>query len=172
MLTSKIDYYISLTSSTLKMSYNVYLVEYSGWQRNHHVIFVETHEDGEKSGYIYQVSGNIQQGMSYEHKKAKRPENSKTYDCKRLLGTVTIANYPYIRGICDSIPPPKKQFNGTRQLYPNEPLRRCQEWTAEAIQALTSQGILQASSGSVVASSSSSEFWTWSDQYQRFYHKC
>lgn len=40
------------------------------------------------------------------------------------------------------IQPPKKQFDGPRRRYLDEPIRRCQEWTAEAIQALTSAGVL------------------------------
>ncbi|PVH74008.1 hypothetical protein DL98DRAFT_659087 [Cadophora sp. DSE1049] len=123
------------------MSYNVYLVAYAGLPRDHHTIFVETGADG--SGYIFQVTGNIQDGMTHGHKAAKKPEDSLTYVSKHLIGTVSHENYARIGSIVDMIPPPKKQFNGPKRIYPAEPIRRCQEWNAEAIQALKSAGVLQ-----------------------------
>jgi hypothetical protein len=151
------------------MSYNVYLVDYMGMTRNHHGIFVETHESGDRTGYLYQVTGNIQTGMIHEHKKAKQPEMSNSFGgLKQLIGTVTPENYVHIRSVVNSVPPPKKQFNGPKKIYPNEPLRRCQEWTQEAIQALTDRGILLSpNSGS---SSSSGSYWTYSDNDKRYYH--
>jgi hypothetical protein len=44
-------------------SYLVYLVTSAGLPRDHVAIFVETHELGRGTGYIYQVYGNIQQGQ-------------------------------------------------------------------------------------------------------------
>ena len=123
------------------MSYKVYLVSYQGLPREHHTIFFETEDD--ESGFIFQVSGSIQEGMKHDHKRAKKPENSASFVSKTYLGTTSHANYGLVKGICNTIQPPKKQFNGPKRLYPNEPLRRCQEWTAEAIQALKSKGVLQ-----------------------------
>lgn len=149
------------------MSYNVYLVDYIGMPRNHHGIFVETHESGDKTGYLYQVSGSIQTGMVHEHKRARQPETSSSFGgLKNLLGIVTLDNYQYMRSTCDNIPPPEKQFNGPKRIYPNIPLRRCQEWTNEAIEALISQGVIEPPQTSTTAS-----YWTWSDQYQRHYHE-
>ena len=123
------------------MSYKVYLVSYEGIPREHHAIFFETEED--ESGSIYQVSGNIQEGMKHDHKKAKKPENSATFVSKEYLGTTSHANYSLVEEICNNIEAPKKQFERARRLYPNEPLRRCQEWTKDAIQALKSSGVLE-----------------------------
>jgi hypothetical protein len=123
------------------MSYNAYVVAFIGAPRDHHTIFIETNSDG--SGYIYQVAGDIQNGMSHSHKPGKKPEDSYTFVSKEFIGTVSTANYPQVATICNGIPPPKKQFQGPRRLYPNEPLRRCQEWNGEAIQALKSAGVLE-----------------------------
>ncbi|EHK98006.1 hypothetical protein M7I_6241 [Glarea lozoyensis 74030] len=57
------------------MSYNVYLVSSSGLPMDHHAIFIETHESGPKTGYIYQVTGNIQTGMVHGHRQSDIPED-------------------------------------------------------------------------------------------------
>lgn len=123
------------------MSYNVYLVSYAGMPRNHQLIFVET--AGDLSGHVYQVTGSIQNGMTFEKKPGKKPEDSATFEGKTLIGKVTQANLPRLEQICQGIPPPKKQFNGPQRLNPQEPLRRCQEWTSEAIQALVTARVVQ-----------------------------
>jgi hypothetical protein len=123
------------------MIYTIYRGASTGMPRDHHAIFVETYED--LSGHLYQVTGNIQTGMSYEEKSRTKPEDSITFQSKTRIGTVTAANYPRIKEICQGICPPKKQFEGPRRLYPQEPLRRCQEWTAEAIQALIDAQVIQ-----------------------------
>jgi hypothetical protein len=122
------------------MSYNVYLISYLGAPRDHHAIFVETNPD--LSGYIFQVSGDIQNGMYFNHKSAKKPEESASFVSKEYLGKVSKAQYDQIQTTVETIEPPKKQFNGPRRINPQEPLRRCQEWTKDAIQALKDAGIL------------------------------
>ncbi|WEW56709.1 hypothetical protein PRK78_002157 [Emydomyces testavorans] len=127
------------------MSYNVYRVSSAGMPRDHHAIFVETNNPTTGCGHIYQVTGNIQTGMTYETKPASRPpEEDPSFLTKVLIGTVQAAMHPDMyRTVCCSVQPPKKQFDGPRRLFPQEPIRRCQEWTAEAIQALTDAGILK-----------------------------
>ncbi|KAH7386889.1 hypothetical protein DE146DRAFT_586009, partial [Phaeosphaeria sp. MPI-PUGE-AT-0046c] len=109
------------------MPYNVFLVSYVGAPRDHYAIFVETNSD--LSGYIFQVTGDIQRGMSYGHKQAKRPEESASFVSKSFIGTVSEVNYAQIQPTVEAIPPPKKQFNGPKRIDPNVPLKRCQEWT-------------------------------------------
>ncbi|CAK4025414.1 Hypothetical predicted protein [Lecanosticta acicola] len=121
--------------------YDVYLVEDLGAPRNHHAIFVETNQD--RSVWLFQVTGDIQNGMRHEDKHASEPSTSATFRDKTLIGKVATANFDRIKGICEGIPAPKKQFNGPKRLFPNEPLRRCQEWTKEAIDALLSEGVLE-----------------------------
>lgn len=125
------------------MSFNVYRVEYIGVP-NHEAIFVETHESGPGNGHLYHVVGSIAEGMRYDQKPAKKPEESINYaDVKTFIGTVRVANYASVDTVCKTIPPPKKQFQGPRRLYPREPLRRCGEWATEAIQALKDEGVLE-----------------------------
>jgi hypothetical protein len=123
------------------MAHQVFLVSYAGAPRDHQVIFVETNPD--RSGQLFQVTGNIQTGMRYESKAAKRPEDSASFVKKELLGSVTTANFSRIDPACRSNPPPAKQFNGPKRINPHIPLRRCQEWTKETIQTLKNEGIIQ-----------------------------
>ncbi|PGG97888.1 hypothetical protein AJ79_09060 [Helicocarpus griseus UAMH5409] len=125
------------------MSYTVYRVAYSGLPRDHHTIFVETCEEGPETGRLFHVSGDIQNGMFFENKPVRKPDESATFVSKERIGSVTHDNYPRVLTTCENIPPPKKQFQGPKRLYPDEPLRRCQEWTAEAIQALIDAQVLQ-----------------------------
>lgn len=148
------------------MSYYIYKVAYLGAPRDHHAIFVETDANG--GGVVFHVTGDIQNGMRFEMKAAKRPEDSASFVNKTFLGWVVADNYQHIEGICRGIPPPKKQFNGAKKLYPKEPLRRCQEWTNETIQALTASGVLQTEE--TTASSAEASYWVWSEDYQNWYH--
>jgi hypothetical protein len=95
------------------------------------------------SGHLFQVTGDIQNGMKHNDKPAKKPEESGTYQSKEYIGKVAATDFDRIKPTCESIPAPKKQFEGPRRLYPNEPLRRCQEWTQEAINTLANAGILK-----------------------------
>jgi hypothetical protein len=124
------------------MSYTVYKVSYIGAPRDHHTIFVQTNADG--TGHIFQVTGDIQNGMVHGHKPGRKPEDSASFVKKEYIGTVSMTNYARIESVVNGIEPPKKQFNGPRRINPQEPLRRCQEWTAEAIQALKDSGVLEA----------------------------
>jgi uncharacterized membrane protein len=56
------------------MSYNVYRVAYAGLPRDHHAIFVEINDD--QSSHVFQVVGDIQNGMTHGHISAKKPEES------------------------------------------------------------------------------------------------
>jgi hypothetical protein len=57
------------------MSYNVFLVAtLGGGALDHHAIFVETSAD--EAGYIFQVAGEVQNGMKYECKPGSKPEAS------------------------------------------------------------------------------------------------
>lgn len=85
--------------------------------------------------------------MVFEEKDLKFPDFSYSYENMMLLGAVDKADIDQFRQVCLSIPPPKKQFEGPKRLYPKEALRHCQQWVAEAIDALKGQGVLKASQG-------------------------
>ncbi|KAI6865386.1 hypothetical protein KC343_g8763 [Hortaea werneckii] len=124
-------------------SFKVYKAESPGMPRDHHAIFVETNIG--TSGRIFHVTGTIAQGMLYEEKEITFPDVSYSQEDMTLLGAVDKADLDQFRQVCQSIPPPKKQFEGPKRLYPKEPLRRCQEWTVEAIDALKIHGVLKTS---------------------------
>ncbi|KAI9672637.1 MAG: hypothetical protein M1831_000072 [Alyxoria varia] len=124
------------------MSYRVYHVEFAGLPRNHHAIFVETNEQEPGNGYTFQVTGNIQQGMTYEEVISKSPESSIEFLGKEEVGALKIDNYKDFLSICQSTPVPMRQFDGSKRLYPDQPLRRCEEWTNETVQALRASGVI------------------------------
>lgn len=123
------------------MSYNVYRISSQGFPRDHHKIFVETNADG--SGETTEVAGNVQMGMHFEHSHTEPPEESHTFIEKTFIGTVPVSDYTRIEQVCRTIEPPKKQFDGAKRRYPAEPLRRCQEWTSQAIEKLISEGVVK-----------------------------
>lgn len=150
------------------MSYNVYKVAYLGAPRNHHGVFIETHSSGD--GSLIHVIGDIQSGMVFEQKEAKKPEDSATFVERTFLGTISTSDYQRVVETCRKIPPPKKQFNGGKRLYKKEPLRRCQEWTDEAVQALFSRGLLQDRASTASSIATASKYWEWSEVYKKWYH--
>ena len=126
-------------------TYQVFLVEYLGnGERTHHSIFVETNEDGPRTGHIYHVEGTILTGMRYVSKRAKQPESSASFSTKHNIGTVCLTDYHRIDSLCQTVDPPARQMrlNG-QKLYPNQPLRRCQEWTAETIALLKHERVVR-----------------------------
>ncbi|KAM3553294.1 hypothetical protein MY1884_006756 [Beauveria asiatica] len=122
------------------MQHWVFLSISLGAPRDHYAIFVETEQDG--AGTVFQATGNIQNGMTFQVKTNHRPETSPEFLRRELLGWVAPEDLHRVEQVCAGLPPPKKQFEGARRLYPQEPLRRCQEWTREAVDALVVAGIL------------------------------
>ena len=125
--------------------YKVFIVTSTGMPRAHHSLFVETNDPSPSAGHIFQVTGNIQSGMVFEDKTYANPpeEENPSFISKVAIGTVAENHYPHkFREICLSVGAPKKQFDGPKRLFPHEPLRRCQEWTADAIRALRESGVL------------------------------
>lgn len=122
------------------MSLPVFLIESVGFPRNHHAILVETSHAG--GGYIFQVTGNVQEGMRYEKKSAdSTPETDPLFLGKKRLGWVAAGNMVVVGAICKSNPAPEKQFEGAKKIT-TYPVRRCQEWTTETIELLKSHGVL------------------------------
>ncbi|OAA41674.1 hypothetical protein NOR_05182 [Metarhizium rileyi] len=122
------------------MSLRLFLVESLGFPRNHHAIFVENAQ--RRGGHIFQVTGNIQEGMRYEMKVTEAaPEKDPSQQGRTYLGCVSASNIPLIDALCKSIPAPEKQFEGARKITVL-PIRRCQEWTIEALGLLKEKGVL------------------------------
>lgn len=129
------------------MSLNVYTAEYIGVP-NHIGVFLETEDAGPRSGILFNVVGTvvIGQGQTYEEETTPDPADAPNYvqDSKKFIGTIDKGDIDRFRTICKSIPVPGPQLklNGTR-IDPTKPLRRCMEWTAEAIEALFEDGVLK-----------------------------
>lgn len=126
------------------MACPLYLVESLGLPRNHHALFLQLGDCG--NGHQFQVKGNISEGMTYEAKPIDSPEIDAGYISKTQLGWVSTETGEMcsrIDQICRSIPPPAKQFDGAKRIWPSQRLRRCQEWTLEVIQLLEELGVLQ-----------------------------
>lgn len=128
----------------MQTTHPVYRASETGIPFNHQTIFVETHEAGPNSGHIYHVKGTIQQGMTFEHRPVEELEKSPMFGAKTKVGTVSRQDYPArFLAVCEGVPPPKKQFDGAKRLYPDEPLRRCGQWADEAVEALDREGVLR-----------------------------
>ena len=129
---------------TIAMSCPLYLIESLGLPRNHHALFVQLSDRG--NGHQFQVKGSINEGMTYESKPIDSPEDDAAYISKTQLGWVSTGTGEMcsrIDQICRSIPPPAKQFDGAKRIWPSQRLRRCQEWTLEVIQLLKDVRVLQ-----------------------------
>ncbi|KAE8152500.1 hypothetical protein BDV25DRAFT_137818 [Aspergillus avenaceus] len=125
------------------MNYTAYIISESGLPRDHHYLFIETHEAGPQTGHVYHVKGNIQQGMTFEHRTFGVPEEQFGFCGREKLGLVQAAAYERVLGLCERVEVPKKQFDGPKRLYPGEKLRRCQEWAGDAVALLREEGVLE-----------------------------
>ena len=123
--------------------YEVYTAQYAG-QPNHIGIWVQTHLQQNK-GDMFHVTGNILMGMVYEHKVTHKPESSLSFvpGTKRYKGWIYSTDLNALESVCRSIDVPGSQLalNG-KPLNPSVPIRRCTEWTAEAVTSLLAQEIL------------------------------
>ncbi|EPS41300.1 hypothetical protein H072_4797 [Dactylellina haptotyla CBS 200.50] len=130
------------------MSWPVYrIVSLGGGPQDHHAIFVETEEKGPKTGHLYHVFGglNLPAGMTFQHRPENEPEETGNFISlsKELLGSVAREDFLRVLEICERVPAPEMQFRGRKRLYPDRPLRACQEWAAEAIQALRDAEVIK-----------------------------
>lgn len=123
------------------MSHKAYLLITTGMPLNHHALFILTNLV-KNSGLIYEVHGNIQEGMTYRHEAREDPEALPNFEAKQFLGTVAVENLEEVDAVSRKVPSPEKQFQGARRLRPEVPLRRCQEWASEAIAQLKNSDVL------------------------------
>ncbi|CAG7555680.1 unnamed protein product [Fusarium equiseti] len=122
--------------------YTVYLVKRLGMPRNHHVIFVELSPEDE-TGVQYHVTGTVQVGMEFEIRKEDTgPRESPSFVSMSKLGLIKASDLDRLESICQSNPPPAKQFDGSHRIGKTKPLRRCQEWVSETVGLLRAEGVL------------------------------
>lgn len=132
--------------NTDKMStdttYPVYLLSEIGAPRDHHSLFVLT-SPSTQTGFKYQVSGNIQIGMFFNHKTSSPSQDIEVLS-QELIGQVSKEIYDSgrWRELIESVEAPGKQFDGPKRLVRIGEVRRCQEWTREVIELLRKEGAL------------------------------
>ncbi|KAL4941212.1 hypothetical protein BDV06DRAFT_223365 [Aspergillus oleicola] len=120
------------------------LTETSLGPRDHISIFIATSESGPESGHRFHVIGNIQEGMTFNHRNCIKPEDEPVFQSKTHLGSISVDDYESGKflGVCEEVEVPGKQFMGVKRLFPGKKLRRCGEWVEDAIELLGERGIL------------------------------
>lgn len=123
--------------------YVVYFVVYISYHgKNHHALYVET-DAPKETGYLYHVQGSLLGGMKFNTKPCPSPRHSPSFESMTAIGSLKQHELAQFEEACLSIPPPKPQLTlGGRQIHPHEPLRTCQEWVAEAVEAVRTGGII------------------------------
>ncbi|EEH36253.2 hypothetical protein PAAG_00576 [Paracoccidioides lutzii Pb01] len=71
--------------------------------------------------------------MVFEDKFGEPPDEQPTFRGIKLLGNVQGDYEKVFKDICLEIEAPKKQFDGAKRPYLQNPLRRYQQWTAKTI---------------------------------------
>lgn len=134
--------------------YMVYWVEYDQQppaQRRVHFIFVDsrfvpmTRGHPGSQGMKFQVKGNISMAaMTLRVESCEHPRLSDPTCWFEHIGWVLREDFERrITAVCDTIPPPPRQFNGATRLFPDEPPCTCREWTADVRNQLVGAGILE-----------------------------
>ncbi|KAK3350222.1 hypothetical protein B0T25DRAFT_457106 [Lasiosphaeria hispida] len=122
--------------------YPAFLAEFLGSPRNHYAIYVDVNQG--LSGYLLHVVGTLQKGMELKvSEDFRNPTFSLTFLGMRQVGWVPHSKLGHCKNVCETVPPPAKQWDRGRPLLPLDQLRRCQEWTAEAVDVLRESGVLQ-----------------------------
>ena len=112
-------------------------------QRDHHALFVQTDPTNEL-GYLYHVVSTVNDDMEFESFKTTRKiDESDSFLQKNKIGKVSTGDLQSLKATLISVAPSEKQFNGAFRIHPSKPLRRCQDWTSEAIEKLQKKGILR-----------------------------
>ena len=163
-------------------------------ERFHNVLFVETDANGE--GRILHVTGAIADlnGMRFEEKVGKRPEDSNTYHRKHYLGRIPADQYGALIQLMHSVPaPPRQRLFDARamrwvqckpdgSLYqPGEavpPYMKCTEWVLDrAIPALQQSGFLNSNAmpqqqpvAETQQTQGGTSEWTWDEARQKYYY--
>ncbi|KAH6853140.1 hypothetical protein B0I37DRAFT_898 [Chaetomium sp. MPI-CAGE-AT-0009] len=132
-----------------KTHYRVYLVTYISIGLSHHAICVETGPENRSSwGNLFQVNGNLYEGMVHEFKTCQHPFDSLRGYTMKHIGWV-LRQESRVEEVCRRIPAPKKQWDDElKRINPNVPVRHCQHWVVDAITALGDSGVLQPRSSS------------------------
>lgn len=124
--------------------YAIFLASYLGVKIDHHAIYVNLNENMTKCGHLFHVVGTLQRGMSLElRENCDHPSHSATFKSMHLIGWVPHAKLDQVKAICETVPPPEKQWDGARRLVHADQIRHCQHWAAEVLDMLKQKGALE-----------------------------
>ncbi|KAK3938134.1 hypothetical protein QBC46DRAFT_441455 [Diplogelasinospora grovesii] len=125
--------------------YPVYLAVFDRRQHlKHRGIYVGTEDEKDKEkGYLYHTVGSMGSGFTFEVKQVKHPAYDRKFISVQQIGWIVKAKLEEIKTVCETIPPPPKQWDGKKRLVPRRRLRHPQHWTADALEALRQKGIVE-----------------------------
>ena len=69
-------------------NFPVFVAYFHGLPRDHAGIFVETETEGDRSGQLFHVKGDITKGMTYESRRQRDLEESTTFAGKVRVGLI------------------------------------------------------------------------------------
>ncbi|KAE8352301.1 hypothetical protein BDV28DRAFT_4299 [Aspergillus coremiiformis] len=131
------------------MCYNVYTAEYAG-HPNHVAIYIEIEPDAVDiidRGRLYHVTGNLLQGMTYDPRDSKDPQESASFvpDTKIKIGTIAQGDLArFETECCRAVPPPPAQLTlANKRFDPSKPLYRCGEWVEDVKKLAFEKGIFK-----------------------------
>ncbi|CAG8221639.1 unnamed protein product [Penicillium salamii] len=135
--------------------------------RYHTILFVQSNEQGPRSGIKHHVTGDIVTGMHYEPAKIQDPETDENFFSKEFIGNTRALNFPKNwNDILKSLPAPPKQKAFNRDTMRTEPVKtwepltfyeadelrrpliKCTEWIEnQAVPVLINAGLIQDTRG-------------------------
>ncbi|KAH6634446.1 hypothetical protein B0J18DRAFT_19961 [Chaetomium sp. MPI-SDFR-AT-0129] len=148
---SKFNFISISTMVSQDTHYKVFLAEYCRIPENHHAIYIDSHPSDPVSrhGQIFHVIGSLQTGLKFETRTVVFPFDTPGGESIQHIGWILKGDqtaeecFRRVEAVCLTIPPPKKQYNLMKRLYPDEPIRHCQHWIQEAKEALFAANILE-----------------------------
>ena len=119
-------------------SYNLYRVYY--WEGpGHQAFFLETNTtDG--SGEIHHATGSVAAGFKYEGMAKQKPDTSRTFSGKKLLGKLDTTKQQQFIDICKRIPAPGAKEVANR--IAGIQYKGCVWWLEQVLEALEKEGVL------------------------------
>jgi hypothetical protein len=135
---------MAVAMASLATHYPISLESYLGTESDHHAIFVRINDSNENCGHLFHVNGSMQQGMFLKiDYNCHDPTTSLSHLGSQAVGWVPHAKLDQVKEVCETIPPPAKQWNGGQRLVPADQVRSCQEWVAEVLEMLKQKGIME-----------------------------
>ncbi|KAK0103861.1 hypothetical protein ONS96_004970 [Cadophora gregata f. sp. sojae] len=83
--------------------------------------------------------------MFFNHKPAPPPSAEVDFISMAQIGSIGVEAFENgrVQEVVETVPEPKRQFDGPKRLFPQEPVRRCQEWMVDVVHTLGKEGVLE-----------------------------